>query len=169
MPSIPDREGENATRKGRIAQQKKGPGVFKYLGTANDRASEPTIKLLGRAVAKLDSNGMPVTDASNRQVFEKQGRPVVGVNGQPMMGGIPKVTVTPITTYNLWGMDFPTGQEVTVVDRKLALKLRVMTCFEEVKYPTAEAPDFMPEEIVAPYGYKADGSVKKKPGRQLVG
>ena len=107
MPQILDRTDENKTRKGRLAQLKRGPGVFVYDGSENDTDSEPT------------------------PLFDKKGEPVLDHSGKQKLGGPPILHQIPIDTYVLMGVEFPKGVPVEVKLSALALKLRGMDSFHE--------------------------------------
>ena len=113
MAAILDRTDENKTRKGRLAQLKRGPGVFVYDGGAFDTDSEPT---------PLFKNGEPVLDHSGKQ----------------KLGGPPILHRIPIDTYQLMGVEFPKGVEVEVKSSALALKLRGMDHFHEKEEAVVE-------------------------------
>ena len=113
MAAILDRTDENKTRKGRLAQLKRGPGVFVYDGGEFDTESEPTPKFL------------------------PNGKPDIDHNGKQRLGGPPILHQIPIDTYELMGVKFPKGVEVEVKLSALALKLRGMDSFSE-KLPKAE-------------------------------
>jgi hypothetical protein len=132
MPSIRDRSENNKTRKGRLANVKRGPGVFRFLGGI-DVAYVPTYLLHGRKEAVFSANGLPVVDSSGRQVYERSGSIVRDERGQPVLGGEPKRVETPITEIELRGLRFVEGEPVEVTDATLALKLRGMNSFEEIE------------------------------------
>jgi hypothetical protein len=129
-----DRSDGNRSRALRLAQIKKGPGVFVYDGSSVDDASEPTILMHdGRSEPVFDASGRPSLDAAGRQIFHRRGTPVRDERGAPVMGGVPKVTGIEVKERKIWGHTFPTGVEVAVKDNALALKLRGMGCFKEVE------------------------------------
>ena len=132
MPAIRSRDEENRRRSGRLAQLKKGPGVFVYGGQAVDTDAIPTPRLIGRDEPLLDKEGMPVLDAAGRQVMKPAGRHATDDEGRVIMGGIPKIVKKPLDTFKLRGVSFPKGEPVSVSDAGLALKIRGMDCFEEV-------------------------------------
>lgn len=131
MPSIRSREEESRRRSGRLAQLKKGPGVFVYNGRAVDSDAIPTPILIGREEPLLDREGIPVLDAARRQVMRPAGRHDTDEEGQVILGGVPKIIKKPLDTFKLRGVEFPRGEPVSVSDAGLALKLRGMDCFEE--------------------------------------
>jgi hypothetical protein len=122
-----------ARRRERLAQLKKGPGVFRYNGKAVDSESIPTPLRNGRNQPVFDGSGMPVVDSSGRQVYERAGTIVRDSKGQPVLGGQPKVKTIPIEVFKLWGVDFPAGEPVEISDPQLALKLRCLAYFEELE------------------------------------
>jgi hypothetical protein len=129
-----DRSDENKSRALRLAQMKKGPGVFVYDGSSMDHASEPTILMHdGRSEPVFDASGRPSLDVAGRQIFHRRGTPVRDERGAPVMGGVPKITETQLAERKVWGVSFPAGQAVAVKEPSLALKLRGMGCFEEVE------------------------------------
>jgi len=132
MPSIRSREEDSRRRSGRLAQLKKGPGVFVYGGNAVDTDAIPTPLLIGRDEPLLDTNGMPVLDPAGRQVMKPAGRHATDDEGRVIMGGVPKIVKKPLATFVIRGITFPRGEPVVVGDPGLALKLRGMDCFEEV-------------------------------------
>jgi hypothetical protein len=132
MPSIRSREEESKRRSGRLAQIKKGPGVFVYDGNAVDTEAVPTPLLIGRDEPLLDKYGMPVLDPAGRQVMKPAGRHATDDEGRVIMGGVPKIVEKPLAVFKLRGVKFPKGEPVSVSDAGLALKLRGMDCFEEV-------------------------------------
>jgi hypothetical protein len=139
MAAIQDRSEGNERRRDRVAKLDKGPGVFVYDGSAVDHEWTPTPKLIGEGVAKLDGNGLPVIGKDGRQVFEDPNKIERDAKtGAVVMGGAPKKKDIPIAVYKLRGIEFPKGKPVEV-DATLALKLRGMNGFEEVK-PEAKKP-----------------------------
>ena len=132
MPAINDRSGDNASRKGRIAKLKKGPGVFVYNGTQVDTEWTPTILTVGGKTPALNAQGMPVLDRSGRQTWVTTGSPVLDEKGIPMLGGPPKKTTRKLDTVTVWGIEFKKGAAVKVDNSTLALRLRGKDCFEEV-------------------------------------
>lgn len=113
-------------RKERLAQLKKGPGVFVYDGTGKDIESIPTpLRRKKKGTMDLDEN--------DRMVEVEAGSIVRDDNGKPVMGGKPKRVEHVIKTYKLRGHEFPTGEPVEVSDANLARKLRAMSCFDEVE------------------------------------
>lgn len=132
MPQILARDEEHAKRRQRLAKQKKGPGVFVYDGSAVDTESIPTILTLGKDTPVFDAHGVPRIDSTGRQIFDRQGTPVL-VNGRPQLGGEPRVNRKPIEIFKLWGQEFPKGKAVEVDNDSLALKLRMLPFFEEVE------------------------------------
>jgi hypothetical protein len=123
MTAILDRTDENKTRKGRLAQLKRGPGVFVYDGGLFDTESEPT---------PLFKNGEPVLDHSGKQ----------------MLGGVPNLRQIPVDTFVLMGVEFPKGVPVEVKLSALALKLRGMDHFveQDEAAPVVEAAPIVEEE-----------------------
>ena len=152
------RDEDNRTRKQRLAQIKRGPGVFVYDGSAVDSHWEPTPLRAGRQEPMLDNDGMPVLDAAGRQRHMRVGALLKGKDGRPVMGGEPKKTFIPIETYKIWGSEFPTGEPVEVSDQALARKLRCLGCFDEVEAKAAKAAPAADDGSVA--------VVAKKPGRK---
>ena len=133
MKAKPSRDEENKTRKQRLAQVKRGPGVFVYDGTAVDSQWEPTPLRAGKKEPMFADDGMPILDSIGRQQYRKAGELIRGKDGKPIMGGPPKKTTTPIDVRTVWGMDFPAGKAVVVADPVLARKLRCLGCFDEVE------------------------------------
>jgi len=132
MPAIKDRTDGSMKRKERLARLKHGPGTFAYNGRVSDVAWVPTVKLSGREEPVFDDDGLPRSDSSGRQIYKPAGIPVLDDEGRPVLGGPPKVVLTPMQVFNLRGIDFPAGQPVSVTDPALALKLRGMDCFDEL-------------------------------------
>lgn len=124
-------DGDN--RKERFAQIPKGPGVFVYDGSAVDHESTPTILRTHHKEPEYDDRtGLPKMDKAGRQVYKTAGIPKMDNTGRPMLGGPPEIKRIPIDTYRLRGSEFPKGEPVKVNNPRLALKLRTMSCFEEV-------------------------------------
>lgn len=132
MPAIRERGEGFAKRRERLAQLKRGPGTFVYDGSGCDTEMVPTPLLAGRDEPVLDDSGMPVIDASGRQVFRKAGTYVRDTSGNIVLGGVPKIVRKPIEVFVLQDVRFPTGEPVLVTSASLALKLRGMSCFEEL-------------------------------------
>lgn len=120
-------EIEGSNRKERLAQLKKGTGVFVYDGTALDVELKPTP--LRR---KANKNTFDL-DENDRMVPVKAGSIVRDDNGKPVMGGKPERIEHKVKVYKLWGREFPAGEPVEVADTKLARKLRAMAVFDEVE------------------------------------
>ena len=132
MPAIRDREDGHQRRKDRLALMKRGPGVFVYNGNAFDVESIPTPLLIGRNTLALDKEGLPIRDASGRQMLQPAGKYKLDDEGHVILGGVPKIVKHPIEVFKLRGREFPKGKKVKVDDPSLALKLRGMDCFDEV-------------------------------------
>ena len=133
MGGISNRSEGNERRKDRLAKIDKGPGTFVYDGKAHLIEWTPTPKLVGVGVAKLTSEGLPVIGHDGRQVYEKPNQiEKDSKTGAVVMGGVPKVKKIPIDTRVIWGVEFPKGKPV-LVGAELALKLRCLEHFEEVK------------------------------------
>jgi hypothetical protein len=126
------RDEENAKRKQRLAQIKRGPGVFVYAGTAVDTEWVPTILRTRKASPAFGADGLPVFNEDGEQVFEKAGKPVRDSKGNPVLGGPPKKLTHKIEVFKIRGLEFPEGEPVKVSDPSLALKLRCMSHFDEV-------------------------------------
>lgn len=122
MPQILDRTDENKSRKGRLANFKRGPGVFVYDGGEFDTESEPT------------------------PLFLPNGKPDVDYTGKQKLGGPPILHKIPIDTYELMGIKFPKGEPVEVKLHALALKLRGMDSFHEQEPVAAVEPAAAAEE-----------------------
>lgn len=153
------RDEDNQTRKQRLADVAKGPGVFVYDGSAVDTIATPTPKLSDGRRPVFNEHGMPVMDRANRQVFEPSGVPLRDADGTPVMGGAPKIERVPIDVRNVWGVSFPKGEEVQVDDPRLARKLRCLPEFGEV-VGYEDAPADAP---------KKRGRPKKDDGNQAEG
>jgi len=132
-------------RKARLAKLKKGPGVFVYLGGAMDTEATPTPLLGGKKVVALSDSGLPILDASGRPTYQPAGMPVLDGKGRPMLGGQPKIKHIELSTFLVRGVPFAKGEQVTVGDEQLALKLRGMRVFEEIESaPEAESAEDKP-------------------------
>src|SRR3990167_10271528 len=99
MPQILSREEGNARRSTRIAALKRGPGVFVYDGSLFDTEFIPTHLKVGKKVPILDGQGMPVTDRSGRQAYEKVGSLITDSKGMPVFGGPPLVKRHKLSTF----------------------------------------------------------------------
>lgn len=139
MPQILDRGEGHAKRSERLAKQKKGPGVFVYLGTAMAIEETPTPLLTDEKKPVFTEDGMPAFDAAGRQVFKPAGIPQRDSRGHIIMGGVPKRKEVKLDPYVLRGVSFPSGKPVKVDSAALALKLRCMAHFEEVDASVAKA------------------------------
>lgn len=147
MPQNLLRDEENSTRKKRLANTKRGPGVFVYDGSHEDHECTPTHLCRGQGEPRLDENGYPVIDSDGGQVFERVGSVVKDAFGRPVLGGLPKITRIPIEERVIWGVRFPQGERVAVRNAALALKLRCLNGFEEVD---AEPADLAPPKVDEP-------------------
>lgn len=156
----------------RMAEVKKGSGVFVYNGEQCDTEAIPTPKLAGKDVPVLDDEGYPVIDGTGRQVFMKQGTPLFDEEtGKVIMGGKPKIKRTKLEVLEVWGVEFPAGEEVEVENSALARKLRTLPTFDEVEADEEEgevAAAPKPAKKVkrkkpAKWGRKAKKAPKPKP------
>lgn len=129
--AIIERGEGNARRRERLAQIKKGPGTFVFLG-GHDTEYTPTPMRTGKNVPVLDANGMPIVDGSGRQVFQPPNTIDHDEHGQPRLGGPPKVTRHKMDKFELRGVTFEKDKPTQVNDHALALKLRCMQSFKEV-------------------------------------
>jgi hypothetical protein len=145
MPSIRDRDEENARRKNRLAQLKKGPGTFVYDGSCSVGEAIPTPLLIGRETPEFDSSGIPVVDSAGRQVMRPGGQHDKNEDGTTKYGGVPKVVMHPIEVYKIRGYEFPAGKSVFVGETGLARKLRGMDGFEEVEGEEVKIPGAVKE------------------------
>lgn len=136
MPEMKRYEGE--TRKERLKQVPRGPGVFVYDGSAEDHECIPQIKRNKGSEPVLGDDGLPLIGSDGRMVSRPSGTPVLSDDGTPMLGGPPKIKRIPLDTYTLRGVDFPKDQPVKVSDLSLALKCRLMSCLTEVNESEAK-------------------------------
>lgn len=140
MPQIGREEG-NRTHAERRSQLRGGPGIFVYDGEEYDNSSEPTVLLAdGVSQEMFDDHGRPVVDSSGRQVYQRRGTVVRDADGNPVMGGIPKITREKIAVRVIQGVKFPAGSHVKVKNAALAVKLRGMDHFVEVDPEEAKKP-----------------------------
>ena len=146
MPTREELDGEN--RKERLAQIKRGAGVFMYLGGEFDTAWTPTTLVSKAKMPILDDTGLPTYDAAGRPAMQPAGVPILTPDGQRQLGGVPIRKEREVSTYVLWGKEFPKGEAVKVVSSRLAIKLRCFGSFKELdaseiaaaKKPKAEKP-----------------------------
>ncbi len=171
-----DRSDSNRTRAMRVAQLRKGPGVFVYDGSSRAIDAEPTILMSDGASQELfDAAGRPVLDASGRQIYQRRGTPVRDESGNVMLGGPPVLTERVLDPLVVWGVSFPSDKPVRVSDPGLALKLRGMACFEEVEGDVAakSAPPSMTRNellrIAKERGLSVDRGMTKDQLSALVG
>ena len=129
--AIVERGEGNAKRRERLAQLKRGPGTFTFLG-GYDVEWIPTALLTGKNVPVLDANDMPVVDGSGRQVFKPANEVVRDEAGRPKLGGVPKVVKRKLDKITVRKVTFEKDKPTYVGDHALALKLRCMQSFKEV-------------------------------------
>jgi len=124
---------KSSRRHERLAKIKEGPGMFVYDGSSEIEEHTPTPMKTGKQEPVYDSNGVPLTDDSGRQIYQRPGKVVVDAQGRAVMGGPPKIERKKLDTRVLWGVEFPKGKEVVVDNIDLAIKLRSTYGFKEVE------------------------------------
>lgn len=144
MPENRYRHGEHRTREGRLAQLKRGPGVFVYDGSHQDVSFKPTVLRYGKNVYKYNDDGTIALNGSGDPVYENERRAVLDSQGRPVMGGKPERLAKAIDVKVVRGVKFPKDEPIKVADPALALKLRGMDGFQEVD--ESAAPDAVGEK-----------------------
>ena len=132
-----------SNRKQRMRQVPDGSGYFVYNGKAVAREYEPT-PLLTKDRQVMVSDSGQIVRQGNMPVYEPAGRPVMQMeNGKKVLvlGGEPIEKVVSIETFKLWGAEFPAGQKIFVEDPTLAMKLRRMAHFDELKEDEEPKPE----------------------------
>ena len=166
MPQNLARDEDNARRKNRLKDIKRGPGVFVYDGSWCDTEWIPTYLRTGKEVAALGHDGAPLIDAQGRQVFKNAGEVVRDGKGNPMYGGVPVQKKIPMDTVRFRGVELPKGVPVRVEDPTIALSLRCKDGFAELSGAALE--EFEAAEHERTDDVKENVEISKLSKKQLI-